>query len=203
MRTAESPAPANPRQGTSQRAARPLLLLARMTRSAAFALAPLAFALLLATGCVTTETVPVLYRIPLEGNSRGSEAARACAAACRSANGSSDSGFFACIGTCPDAQVVRDAECSPDEGEASPVALCYTRLVERDVPDPAVANFLGDLIGAIAEAGIHAAVRGEHDDHHESRHEKAEDANHAERAESHRSTPRPERRAAARPRRGS
>lgn len=176
-----------------------------MPRSSVLALWPIALVLLFATGCVTTETVPVLYRIPLDGNSHGSEAARACAGACRAANGSSDNGFFACIGTCPDAQVVRDAECSDDESETPPEALCYTRLVEQDVPNPAVADFLGDLIGAIAEAGVHAAVSGGRESHDESHGESHRESHreHHEHAESHPSAPPPERRVAARPRRGS
>lgn len=139
--------------------------------------------------------MPVLYRIPLEGNTHGAEAARACAAACRAANEASEGGFFACIGTCPDTEIVRDAECGPDASETPPEALCYTRLVERDVPDPAVANFFVDLLGTIAEAGVRTAIHEHGDGDHESRHANAERAHGGE--------PHAPRRVAARPRRGS
>jgi hypothetical protein len=157
-----------------------------MWRISALALA------LLSTGCVRTETTPVIYRIPLEGNTHGAESARACAAACRAANEASESGFFACIGTCPDAEIVRDAECGPDASETPPEALCYTRLVERDVPDPAVANFLVDLLGTIAETGVRTAIHEHREGAHESRHANAQGS------ESH-----APRHVVARPRRGS
>lgn len=125
---------------------------------------------LLSTGCVQTETMPVLYRIPLASNAHGTEAARDCAAACGVANEGSENGFFACIGTCPDVQIVRNAECGPDPSEAPPEALCYTRLVEREVPDVATTELFIGLLGKIVEAGVRGATAGNHESRREARH---------------------------------
>ncbi len=115
----------------------------------------LILSLLFATGCMRTEMVPVLYRVPISDNSRGAAAAENCVAACRTASEGSDAAFFACVGTCPDVQVKRGVECGPatEPRDNPPRAFCFTRFIEELVPDPETAQALLELFGELAKVG--------------------------------------------------
>lgn len=121
---------------------------------------------LLASGCVREEMVPFAYEVPIAGNRRGAEAAANCVAACRVANDENSTGFFGCLGTCPDVRIVEGAECAR---ASTPSSVCYTELVPKEVPDDAeTANVLLSLLGDIVGATVRGALASEsHHEHHQ------------------------------------
>ncbi|HEX4339536.1 MAG TPA: hypothetical protein VH062_26700 [Polyangiaceae bacterium] len=124
---------------------------------------------LLVSGCMREEMMPVMYEIPIAGNSHGAQAAATCVAACRSANSTDSAGFYGCLGTCPDVRIVEGDECNP----YTPVtSYCYTQLVAKEVPDDeGTANalsLLGDFLeatGSIAAAVSHHGGSSHHEHH--------------------------------------
>ncbi|HVU04664.1 MAG TPA: hypothetical protein VHE30_23075 [Polyangiaceae bacterium] len=129
----------------------------------------LALATLGAPGCVTTETVPVQYRLPLRENSHGEEAARSCAETCSVANAHDAKGFFYCLSLCPDIQVRNGVACSGDVEDTPPEAFCYTRPTEVERPDPQAGQTALAVLVGILRVGAALAEIGEHA-HHAHRH---------------------------------
>jgi len=130
---------------------------------------------LLASACTTTELVPVAYRVPLAESSKGPTAAANCVTLCEQENQKSPAGFYACLGSCPDLEVERrTCEPPPSPRDSPPVAACFTRMVEHDVPSSgageAIAEgffrILGDiLVAAIDGAAENAAEGSSHSSH--------------------------------------
>jgi hypothetical protein len=134
---------------------------------------------LLATGCVSEQATPYEYRIPLARNSRGEEAARACATSCDGMSPEHSDEFFECLQTCPDTRVVQGASCTGEQVDRPPESYCFTRYVVEERGDAATNQLVASLFVRIAAAGIAAVIHsGEHahathatqNNHHEHRH---------------------------------
>lgn len=125
-----------------------------------------------AAGCTQTIQYSQRLRIPLSQDPAVARRQSLCIAACEPLYFRDASRYSACLSSCPDAEVARDAAC--DQSEPANQVYCVEVAREREVADPEATQTALRTIGAILE--VMTELSEAHDDchgHHSSGSHKA------------------------------